>query len=55
MPIAVIVPSWTAIAGEPALAKMSIPRRVVSDSTGLAMFWPCAARRVAARSEMSSA
>jgi hypothetical protein len=55
VPIAVIVPSWTAIAGVPGLAKMSMPRRVACDSIGLATFWPCLAWRLAARAEPSPA
>ena len=54
MPTLTIVPSWTAMTREPAFAKMLIPRRDVL-STGSAAFLPRATRRVAARSEMSSA
>ena len=50
-----ILPSWTATTGEPAFAKMLIPRRVLLDSTGSAAFLPRATRRLASRSEMSSA
>ena len=55
LPTFMIVPSWTATTGEPAFAKMLIPRRVALETTGTAAFWPRATRRVASRSEMSSA
>jgi hypothetical protein len=39
-PILTILPSWTAMTGEPALAKTLIPRRVLDEATGRAAFWP---------------
>ena len=54
-PIAVTVASCTAMTGEPALAKMSMPLRVVDASTGIAAFLPRATLRTVSRSERSSA
>jgi hypothetical protein len=51
-----ILPSWTAMTGEPALAKTLMPRRVLDEATGSAAFWPCLIRYLAmAVSLMSSA
>ena len=55
-PILTILPSCTAITGEPALAKTLIPRRVLDEVTGSAAFWPFFIRFLAiAVSSMSSA
>ena len=55
MPILTMRPSWTAMTGEPALAKMLTERRFESASTGRAALWPLAMRFLASRSVMSSA
>ena len=40
LPTLMIRPSCTAITGEPAFAKMLMPRRVLDEATGRAAFWP---------------
>ena len=55
-PILTILPSCTAMTGEPALAKTLIPRRVLEEAIGSAAFWPFLIRCLAiAVSSMSSA
>ncbi len=54
-PTFTILPSWTAMTGEPGLAKMSMPRRLASLSTGIAALRPLATLRFVSASERSSA